>query len=157
MNEYCIFAQYCFYEYTCLHSSKCIAPARDSPLFSNEPAFPQTFGEDFSPPPVASINPSKMDVASPSAASGFCCEPAGEASRKRLFGIDRDSVYSRGGDTGLHDLYFPRQHTQERYLAQGPRAEEGLRGHPRSRLLDTTTVETTSTVGEVLGDGRNSN
>ena len=36
----------------------------------------------------------------------YCCEPAGEATRKRLFRVDRDSVYPRGGGTGLHDLHF---------------------------------------------------
>ena len=35
----------------------------------------------------------------------------------------------------------------EIYLAQGPRAEEDFRGHHRSRFL-----ETTSMLGEVLGD-----
>ncbi|CAM9275632.1 unnamed protein product [Ascophyllum nodosum] len=68
MNGYCIFAQYCYYEYTCLHSSTCVAPARDSPLFSNEPIFPQ-LSEKIRSSSVASINPSKMDAASPSAPS----------------------------------------------------------------------------------------
>ena len=70
----------------------------------------------------------------------YCCEPAGEATRKRLFRIDEDSVYSRGGGNGLHDLHFTSQDTRERYSAQGPRTEEGLRGHQRSRLLDTRTA-----------------
>ena len=141
MNEYCIFAQYCYYKYTCLHSSTCIAPARDSPLFSNESTFPQTFGEDLF---LLSLRASILrrwmlhhllhrrehQSFEDGCCTTFCCEPAGEASRKRLFKIDRDSVYSRGGGTGLHDLHFPRQYTQERYLAQGPRTEEGISGTP---------------------------
>ena len=108
MNGYCIFAQYCYYEYTCLHSSTCVAPARDSPLFSNEPIFPQTFGEDFAPPPSrASILRRWMlhhlllrrehQSFEDGCCTTYCCEPAGEATRKRLFRIDRDRVYSRGG------------------------------------------------------------
>ena len=108
MNGYCIFAQYCYYEYTCLHSSTCVAPARDSPLFSNEPIFPQTFGEDFaSPPSRASIlrrwmlhhrlHRREHQSFEDGCCTIYCCEPAGEATRKRLFRIDRDSVYSRGG------------------------------------------------------------
>ena len=90
----------------CLHSSACITPARDSSLFTNEPALPQTTGEDFFPPPVASINPSKMDAASPSAASP----------PEKLRGSDcsgsTGTACAPGGDTGLHELYFPSQYTQ---------------------------------------------
>ena len=50
-------------------------------------------------------------------------------------------------DTGLQ--YFPSQYARE---ILGPRPEEDLRGRHRSRLFKTT-----STPGEVLGDGRYSN
>ena len=76
----------------------------------------------------------------------YCCGPAGEASRKRLFRIGRNIVSPRW-DTGLQ--YFPSQYAQE---ILGPRPEEDLRGRHRSRLFKTT-----STPGEVLGDGRYSN
>ena len=108
MNGYCIFAQYCYYEYTCLHSSTFVAPARDSPLFSNEPIFPQTFGEDFAPPPSRAsilrrwmlrhlLHRREHQSFEDGCCTTYCCEPAGEATRKRLFRIDGDSVYSRGG------------------------------------------------------------
>ena len=126
--------------------------ARDSPRFSNEPTFPQTFGEDFAPlPSRASILRRWMlhhlllrrehQSFEDGCCTTYCCEPAGEATRKRLFRIDGDSVYSRGGGTGLHDLHFTSQDSiLERDTRQGPRTEEGLRGHHRSRLLDTTTA-----------------
>ena len=65
-------------------TSAYIAPARDSPLFSNEPALPQTTGDDFSPPPVGSIDSQKTDVAPPAAAGppGNSCGsdgPTGDA------------------------------------------------------------------------------
>ena len=108
MNGYCFFAQYCYYEYTCLHSSTCVAPARDLPRFSNEPIFPQTFGEDFAPPPSRAsilrrwmlhhlLHRREHQSFEDGCCITYCCEPAGEATRKRLFRIDRDSVFSRGG------------------------------------------------------------
>ena len=136
MNEYCIFAQYCYYEYSCLHSSTCVAPARDSPLFSNEPIFPQTFGEDFAPPPLRAsilrrwmlhhlLHRREHQSFEDGCCTTLCCEPAGEATWKRLFRIHRDSVYSRGG--APHCMIFTsRQYSRERYSAQGPRTEEGL-------------------------------
>ena len=50
-------------------TSACIAPARDSPLFPNEPALPQTTGEDLFPLPVGSTDPRKTDAAPSAAAS----------------------------------------------------------------------------------------
>ena len=47
----------------------CIAPARDSPLFSNEPALAPTTGENLSPPPVGSTDLQKTDAAPSAAAS----------------------------------------------------------------------------------------
>ena len=59
-------------------TSACIAPARDSPLFSDEPALPQTTGEDFAPPPVGSTDPQKTGCC-----TICCCESARESSLKR--------------------------------------------------------------------------
>ena len=50
-------------------TSACFAPARDSLLFPNEPAPPQTTGDDLSPPPVGSTDPRKTDAAPPAPAS----------------------------------------------------------------------------------------
>ena len=50
-------------------TSACFAPARDSPLFSNEPALLPITGEDLSPPPVGSTDLQKTDAAPSAAAS----------------------------------------------------------------------------------------
>ena len=109
-------------------------------------ALPLVETDEMCPSSATSINPSKMDAASPSAAS-----PPGKLCGSDCSG-STGTACTPGGDSGLHDLYFPSQYTQERYSAQAPRTEEDLRGRQRSRLL-----ETTSTLGEVLGDGRYSN
>ena len=114
INEYCIFAQYCYYEYTyLLHSS---APARDTVITSIHtyyirPHLPeirlyfQMNLHSLKLPDKTSILSEKTSLLlrrehqpfEDGCCITFCCEPAGEASRKRLFRIDRDRVYSRGG------------------------------------------------------------
>ena len=136
MNEYCIFAQYYYYEYTCLHSSACIAPARDSPLFSNEPALPQTTGEDFAPPPVASINPSKTNAAQSAAA-----DPPGNP--RGSDGPTGDACESTSGTSGFRtaSTYEATFNTHTLGEMCGPRtSEEDLRGRDRLILLDGTTA-----------------
>ena len=156
MNEYCIFAQYYYYEYTCLHSSACIAPARDSPLFSNEPALPQTTGADFVPPPVANINPSKTggapsDAASPPENPRGGDGPTGDAceSTSGTNGSRTASMYEPTFDTHmLGEICGPRGSSGFRTASMhevtfythmfgeicGPRtSEEDLRGRDRSR------------------------
>ena len=136
MNEYCIFAQYCYYEYTWLRASACLAPARDSPLISNESTFPQTTGKAFSNPPIASINPSKTDAAQFAAAS-----PPGNP--RGSDGPTGDACESTSGTRGFrtaskYEATFDTHMLGEIY---GPRTLEGdLRGHDRSRLLDGTTA-----------------
>ena len=136
MNEYCIFAQYCFYEYTWLHASACIAPARDSPLFSNEPTFPQTTGKDFALPPIASINPSKTDAA-PSAAESPPGNPRGS---DRPTG---DTCESTSGTRGFRTASMYEATFDTHMLGEicGPRTSEGdRREHDSSRLIDGTTA-----------------
>ena len=123
MSEYCIFAQYCYYEYTRLHASARLAPARDSPLFSNESTFPQTTGKDFALPPIASINPSKTDAAPSAAAS-----PPGNL--RGSDGPTGDACESTSGTKGFRTPACTKRHLipicSERYVVQG--LQKGISG-----------------------------
>ena len=122
----------------------CTAPARDSPLFSNEPALPQTTGEDFAPPPVRSTNPQKTDAAPSAAAS-----PPGNPRRSK--GPTGDACESTSGTRGFRtaSIYGATFVTHMLGEICRPRtSKEDLRGRDRSRLLDGTT---TGAPGGALG------
>ena len=117
-------------------TSACIAPARDSPLFSYEPALPQTTEEDFAPPPVGSTDPQKTD-ATPSAAAS----PPGNS--RGGDGPTGDACEGTSGTRGFRtaSMYEATFDTNMLRELCGPRtSEEGLRGHDGSRLLNGTTA-----------------
>ena len=119
-------------------TSAYIAPARDSPLSSNEPAVPQTTGEDFSPPPVGNTDSQKTDVA-PSSAASRPGNPRGSD------GPTGDACESTSGRIGFRTASMYEATLDIRMLGemQSPRtasAEEDLRGRDHSRLLDGTTA-----------------
>ena len=117
-------------------TSACIAPVQDSPLFSNERALPQTTEEDFSPPPVGSTDPQKMDAA-PSAAASPPGNPRGSD------GPTADACESTSGtrDFRTASMYDATLVTRMLGEVRGPRtSEEDIRGRDRSRLLDGTTA-----------------
>ena len=105
-------------------TSACIAPARDSPLFPNEPALPQTTGEDLFPPPVGSTDPRKTDAA-PSAAASSPGNPRGS---------DGPTGDARESTTGTRCfptaiMYDATLGTRTLGEVRGPRtSEEDLRG-----------------------------
>ena len=105
-------------------TSSCIAPARDSPLFPNEPALPQTTGDDLSPPPVGSTDPRKSDAAPPSAAS-----PPGNP--RGSDGPTGDACESTSGTRGFQTaiMYDATLGTRTLGEVRGPRtSEEDLLG-----------------------------
>ena len=128
------------FEYTCLR----FAPARRSVYFSDGPA--STLGalcpflarttDELCSSPAASSNPLKTDAASPTAAV-----PPGKLRGSECSGSTGTACAS-GGVLGCST--FPATLRE----IPGPRPE-ALRGRHRSRLF-----EATSTLGEVLGDGR---
>ena len=130
------------FEYICLH----FAPARRSVYFSDGPA--QTLGalcpfltrttDELCSSPGASSNPLKTNAASPTAAA-----PPGKLHGSDCSGSTGTACAS-GGAQGCSTS--PASTLRE---IPGPRPEEDLRGRHRSRLF-----ETTSTLGEMLGDGR---
>ena len=116
--------------------SACIAPARDSPLFSNELALPQTTGEDFAPPPVASTDSQKTDAALSAAAS-----PPGNP--RRSDGPMGDACESTSGTRGFRTASMYEATFDAHMLGEifGPRtSKEDIRGRDRSRLSDGTAV-----------------
>ena len=117
-------------------TSACIAPARDSSLFSNEPTLPQTTGEDFAPPPVGSTDPQTTD-ATPSAAAS----PPGNS--RGGDGPTGDACESTSETRGFRtaSMYEATFNTNMLGEISGPRtSEEDLRGRDGSRLLDGTTA-----------------
>ena len=105
-------------------TSACIAPARDSPLFPNEPALPQTTGEDLFPPPVGSTDPRKTD-ATPSAAASSPGNPRGSD------GPTGDACESTTGTRCFPTaiMYDATLGTRTLGEVRGPRtSEEDLRG-----------------------------
>ena len=144
MNEYCIFAQYCI---TSIHVCTCVAPARDSPLFSNEPALAPTTGQDLSSPPVGSTDLQKTDAA-PSAAASSPGNP------RESDGPTGDACKSTSGTRGLRTaiMYDATLGTRTLGEVRGPRTSEEVRGPGTSeedlRGRDGTTA---SASGGALG------
>ena len=104
-------------------TSACIAPSRDSPLFPNESALPQTTGDDLSPPPVGSTDPRKTDAA-PSAAASSPRNPPGSD------GPTGDACESTSGtkDFRTASMYDATLGTRTLGEVRGPRtSEEDLR------------------------------
>ena len=117
-------------------TSACIVRVRDSPLFSNEPALPQTTGEDFAPPPVGSTDPQKTDAA-PSAAASPPGNPRG--SDGSTGNACESTSETRGSRTArTYGVTFDTHMLGE--ICCRRTSEEDLRGRDRSRLLDGTTV-----------------
>ena len=105
-------------------TSACFAPARDSPLFSNEPALAPTTGEDLSPPPVGSTNLQKTDAA-PSAAASSPGNP------RESDGPTGDACKSTSGTRGFWTatMYDATLGTRTLGEVRDPRtSEEDLRG-----------------------------
>ena len=105
-------------------TSACFAPAQDSPLFSNEPALPPTTGEDLSPPPVGSTDLQKTDAA-PSAAASSPGNP------RESDGPTGDACKSTSGTRGFRTaiMYDATLGTRTLGEVRGPRtSEEDLRG-----------------------------
>ena len=105
-------------------TSACLAPARDSLLFPNEPAPPQTTGDDLPPPPVGSTDPRKTDALPPAAAS-----PPGNP--RGSDGPTGDAWESTSGTRGFRAaiMYDATLGTRTLGEVRGPRtSEEDLRG-----------------------------
>ena len=116
MNEYCIFAQYCITSiqtyirpHTCprdLYFLLCITPINPRAFEHWEGrALPLVETDEMCSSPAASINPSKMDTASPTAAG-----PPGKLRGSDCSG-STGTECAPGGETGLHYFYFPSQYT----------------------------------------------
>ena len=122
-------------------------------LFSpiNPPSLELLDGEELnSPPPVASTDPQKMDAA-PSAAASSPGNPRGNdgptgnarESASGTRGFRTASVY----EVTLGTTTAPARMLMEILGPRTSRPEQDLRGRHRSRL-----IETTSTLGDALGD-----
>ena len=104
---------------TPIATSACFAPAQDSLLFPNEPAPPQTTGDDLSPPPVGSTDPRKTDAAPPAAAS-----PPGNL--RGSDGPTGDACESTSGTRGFRTaiMYDATIGTRTLGEVRGPRSSE---------------------------------
>ena len=111
-------------------TSACFPPARDSPLFSNEPALAPTTGEDLSPPPVGSTDLQKTDAA-PSAAASSPGNP------RESDGPTGDACKSTSGTRGFRTaiMYDATLGTRTLGEVRGPRTSEEVRG-PRTSEED---------------------
>ena len=129
------------YLHLCAHlpESLCITPINPPALEHWESyVLPSAETDEMCSSPAASINPSKMDAASSTAAG-----PPGKLRRCDCSG----STGTAGAPGGTQGCSTSLASMLREIL--GPRPEEDLRGRHRSRLF-----ETTSTLGEEHGDGR---